>query len=74
MRTSEDELVVVIRTGLARCERRWFRKLTVALDPDAASFAERVIAQTVVEKLGRAGFQVRKPLPLVRRLAERVDG
>ena len=74
MRTPEDELVAAIRTGLARCERRWLRELAVALDPDVVAFAERVIAQTIVEELGAARFQVRKPLPPVRRLAERVDG
>ena len=66
MRTPEDELVATIRTGLAGCERRWFRELAVALDPDAVAFAEGVIAQTIVEELGAARFQVRKPLPRIR--------
>jgi hypothetical protein len=61
--TSYDDLVAAIRAGLGRCQRRWFRELSVALDPDGVTHAEQVIAQTIIEELDGARYQVRRRPP-----------
>lgn len=72
MDTPYDDLVAAIRAGLGRCQRRWFRELAVALDPDGVTHAEHVIAQTIIEALEGARYQVRRrPPPAPRVAAER---
>jgi hypothetical protein len=62
--TPYDDLVAAIRAGLGRCPRRWFRELSLALDPDGVTLAEHVVAQTIIEELDAARYQVRRrPLP-----------
>ena len=63
MHTPYDDVIAAIRAGLARCPRRWFRELSVALDPDELGLAERVVAQTIVAELDAACYQVRKLPP-----------
>jgi hypothetical protein len=63
MDTPYDEVVAAIRAGLARCPRRWFRELAVALDPDEVGLAERVVAQTILAELGAARYGVRRLPP-----------
>jgi hypothetical protein len=62
MAVPHDELVATIRTGLARCHRRWYRALSLGLDPDETEMAERVVAQTILEELEAARYELRRPL------------
>jgi len=59
MDTPQDHLIATIRAGLARCQRRWFRALSLALDPDEVTLAEQIVAQTILEELGTARYQAR---------------
>lgn len=63
METPHYEVIAAIRAGLARCHRRWFRELSLALDPDEQSQAERVVAQTILQELGSARYRVRRLPP-----------
>jgi hypothetical protein len=71
MDTPYDDLVVAIRAGLGRCQRRWFRELSVALDPDEVMHAEHIIAQSIIEELDAAQYQVRRRPPASRVVVER---
>jgi hypothetical protein len=62
MAVPHDELVATIGTGLARCARRWYRALSLGLDPDETEMAERVVAQTILEELEAAHYEMRRPL------------
>jgi hypothetical protein len=44
MGTSYDEIVALIRAGLAHCDRSWYRDLALELDPDATADAEQLVA------------------------------
>ena len=63
MDTPHDEVIAAIRVGLARCQRRLFRELSLALDPDERSQAERIVAQTILQELAAACYRVRKLPP-----------
>ena len=63
MDTPYDDVIAAIRAGLARCPRRWFRELALALDPDDRGQAERVVAQTIVAELDAARYRVRRLPP-----------
>jgi hypothetical protein len=62
MAVPHDELVATIRIGLARCPRRWYRALSLGLDPDETEMAERILAQTILEELESARYELRRPL------------
>jgi hypothetical protein len=63
MDTPHDEVIAAIRAGLARCHRRLFRELSLALDPDEHGQAERIVAQTILQELAAARYRVRKLPP-----------
>lgn len=69
-----DDLVAAIRAGLGRCPRRWFRELSVALDPDGVTLAELTVAQTIIEELLDARYQVRRRPPPASHAAARPRG
>jgi hypothetical protein len=63
MDTPYDDVVAAIRAGLARCPRRWFRELSLALDPDDLGLAERVVAPTILAEPDAARYRGRRLPP-----------